>query len=102
MTKDIRSHNPEPGHAEFAAFAAGFAAGVPQLVSRELVADTQTPVSAYLKLAADQKHSFLLESVEGGEVRGRFSVIGLAPDLIWRCHGEKAEINRDLFRQRPF
>ena len=95
MTKDIRSHDPEPGRAAFAVFAAGFAEGVPQLVSRELVADTQTPVSAYLKLAADQKHSFLLESVEGGEVRGRFSVIGLAPDLIWRCHGEKAEINRD-------
>ena len=95
MTKDMRSHDPEPGRAAFATFAAGFAAGMPQLVSRELVADTQTPVSAYLKLAADQKHSFLLESVEGGEVRGRFSVIGLAPDLIWRCHGEKAEINRD-------
>ena len=95
MTKDMRSHDPEAGRAEFAAFAAGFASGAPQLVSRELVADTQTPVSAYLKLAADQKHSFLLESVEGGEVRGRFSVIGLAPDLIWRCHGEKAEINRN-------
>ena len=92
MTNDMRSHDPEAGRAEFTAFAVGFASGAPQLVARELVADTQTPVSAYLKLAADQKHSFLLESVEGGEVRGRFSVIGLAPDLIWRCHGEKAEI----------
>ncbi len=95
MTRDIRSHDPEQDHDDFSSFAACYAQGIPQLVSRELVADTQTPVSAYLKLASDEKHSFLLESVEGGEVRGRFSVIGLAPDLIWRCHGGKAEINRD-------
>jgi len=82
------------GSADFQAFAAGFEKGAAQLVSRELVADTQTPVSAYLKLAVNQKHSFLLESVEGGEVRGRFSVIGLAPDMIWRCRDNRAEINR--------
>ena len=54
----------------FAGFAAGFAGGSPQLVSRELVADTQTPVSAYLRLAAGTRNTFLLESVEGGEIRG--------------------------------
>ena len=53
----------------FAAFAEGFAGGTPQLVSRELVADTQTPVSAYLRLAAGSRNTFLLESVEGGEIR---------------------------------
>ncbi len=90
----MRSNDEEPGRLDFSKFVAGYSLGLPQLVSRELVADTQTPVSAYLKLAANQKHSFLLESVEGGEIRGRFSVIGRAPDLIWRCHGEKAEINR--------
>ena len=79
----------------FAAFAEGFAGGMPQLVSRELVADTQTPVSAYLRLASGSRNTFLLESVEGGEIRGRFSVIGLSPDLIWRCRGNVAEINRD-------
>ena len=79
----------------FATFAEGFAGGTPQLVSRELVADTQTPVSAYLRLAAGSRNTFLLESVEGGEIRGRFSVIGLSPDLIWRCRGDVAEINRD-------
>ena len=78
-----------------AAFVEGFARGAPQLVSRELVADTQTPVSAYLRLAAGSRNTFLLESVEGGEIRGRFSVIGLSPDLIWRCRGSVAEINRD-------
>ncbi|MEK9924545.1 MAG: anthranilate synthase component I, partial [Alphaproteobacteria bacterium] len=83
------------GEAQFTGFSAGFAQGTPQLVSRELVADTLTPVSAYLKLAASQRHSFLLESVEDGEFRGRFSVIGFAPDLIWQCRGNVAEINRD-------
>ena len=79
----------------FATFAEGFGGGTPQLVSRELVADTQTPVSAYLRLAAGSRNTFLLESVEGGEIRGRFSVIGLSPDLIWRCRGNIAEINRN-------
>jgi len=79
----------------FSAFAEGFSAGTPQLVSRELVADTQTPVSAYLRLASGSRNTFLLESVEGGEIRGRFSIIGLAPDLVWRCRGSVAEINRD-------
>ena len=81
-------------HDEFDKFAATFDAGKCQLVHRVLVADTQTPVSAYLKLAGDKPNCFLLESVEGGEVRGRFSVIGLEPDLIWRCRKGQAEINR--------
>ena len=38
--------------------------------------------------------SFLLESVEGGAVRGRYSIIGLEPDVIWRANGARAEINR--------
>ena len=82
------------GEDAYEAFAAGFDTGGPQLVSRELVADTQTPVSAYLRLAAGNSNTFLLESVEGGEIRGRFSIIGLAPDLIWRSRGSVAEINR--------
>ena len=77
----------------FSSFSATFDAGKLQLVHRVLVADTQTPVSAYLKLAGDKPNCFLLESVEGGEVRGRFSVIGLEPDLIWRCRNGQAEIN---------
>ena len=82
------------GEDAFEAFASGFGTGRPQLVSRELVADTQTPVSAYLRLAAGRRNTFLLESVEGGEIRGRFSIIGLAPDLVWRSRGTVAEINR--------
>ena len=86
----------------FDAFSARFDNGEPQLISRVLIADTQTPVSAYLKLASGKPHSFLLESVEGGEIRGRFSVIGMAPDLIWRCRGDVAEINRDPERTDKF
>jgi anthranilate synthase component 1 len=76
-------------------FAARYANGEPQLVWTELVADLETPVSALLKLAADETHSILLESVEGGAVRGRYSILAYAPDLIWRCRGEAAEINRN-------
>ncbi|MDF1767240.1 anthranilate synthase component I [Maricaulis sp.] len=49
------------------------------------VDDLLTPVAAYLRLAANQPNSFLLESVEGGAWRGRYSAIGLDPDLIWQC-----------------
>ena len=63
-------------------------------VWRELLADLETPVSAFLKIAGGKPMSFLLESVEGGAVRGRYSVIGLEPDLIWRSTGARAEINR--------
>ncbi len=58
------------------------------------VADLETPVAAFLKLAHGQPNSFLLESIEGGSARGRYSVIGMAPDLIWRCRDGVAEINR--------
>ena len=64
------------------------------MVWTTLVADLETPVSAMLKLADGQPNSFLLESVEGGAIRGRYSFIGLMPDLIWRCFGDTAEINR--------
>jgi anthranilate synthase component 1 len=58
------------------------------------VADLETPVAAFLKLAYGQPNAFLLESIEGGSARGRYSVIGMAPDLIWRCRNGVAEINR--------
>ncbi|HEX2761071.1 MAG TPA: anthranilate synthase component I, partial [Rhizomicrobium sp.] len=60
-----------------------------------LVADMETPVSAFLKLGEGRDNAFLLESVQGGETRGRYSIIGLKPDLVWRCQGGKAEINRN-------
>src|SRR5919202_1779315 len=65
----------------------------PQVAWTRLVADLETPVSAFLKVAAGRPNAFLLESVEGGAVRGRYSIIGLAPDLIWRTRGRRAELN---------
>ncbi len=81
------------GEAE--GFASRYQAGQPQLVWRRAVADLETPVSAMLKLGAGQPYAFLLESVEGGKSLGRYSVIGLAPDLVWRCKDGRVEINRD-------
>lgn len=73
---------------------AALAAGRPALVWRRQVADTETPVAAALKLIEPGRGDFLLESVEGGATRGRHSLIGLAPDLLFRAAGHRAEINR--------
>jgi anthranilate synthase component 1 len=67
--------------------------GRPALVWRRQVADTETPVAAALKLIELGRGDFLLESVEGGATRGRHSLIGLAPDLVFRAQAERAEIN---------
>ena len=75
-------------------FKTRYSEGQAQVVWTRLVADLETPVSAMLKLADGRPYSFLLESVEGGAVRGRYSGIGLKPDLIWRYRGDKAELNR--------
>src|ERR1700722_20424604 len=76
------------------AFAKRYARGESQVVWTTLVADLETPVSAFLKIAGGRPMSFLLESVEGGEVRGRYSIIGLEPDVIFRSDGAAAEIKR--------
>jgi anthranilate synthase component I len=75
-------------------FADRYERGEAQVVWTTLVADLETPVSAFLKIAGGKPMSFLLESVEGGAVRGRYSIIGLEPDVIWRTRGMRAEINR--------
>lgn len=77
-----------------AEFRPAYEAGRPLLLWTKLIADLETPVSAMLKLADGKANSFLLESVEGGAQRGRYSFIGLKPDVIWRCFGDRAEINR--------
>jgi anthranilate synthase component I len=75
-------------------FAKAWEAGRPQIVWTRLIADLETPVSAMLKLAEGRRLTFLLESVEGGAVRGRYSIIGLDPDIVWRAFADRAEINR--------
>ena len=94
MTKlDVASGDlaAEPGRS---AFAAAYRQGRAQVVWIRLNADLETPVSAMLKLSAGRPMSCLLESVEGGAIRGRYSIIGIAPDIVWRSFGERAEINR--------
>ena len=78
----------------FASFRAAYDAGRGSLVWRRGVADLETPVAAFLKLAHGRPNAFLLESVEGGAARGRYSIIGMEPDLIWRCRDGRAEVNR--------
>ena len=83
----------EPALTEF---APPYEAGTAQLVSTRLIADLETPVSAFLKLSQGRNGNLiLLESVEGGATRGRYSMIGLDPDLLWRARGDLAEINRN-------
>ncbi|MCX5514589.1 anthranilate synthase component I [Kaistia algarum] len=71
-----------------------YQSGEPQVAWTRMVADLETPVSAMLKLSAGRANCFLLESVEGGAVRGRYSMIGIEPDLIFRAIGARAEVNR--------
>jgi anthranilate synthase component 1 len=83
-----------PLFPDFETFARGWDAGQNQLVFARLAADLDTPVSLMLKLADAQPMSFMLESVTGGEVRGRYSVVGMKPDVIWAARGEESRINR--------
>ncbi|MEJ2000329.1 MAG: anthranilate synthase component I [Maritimibacter sp.] len=78
----------------FEAFEKAWNAGQNQVVYTRLAADLDTPVSLMLKLSEARKNSFMLESVTGGEVRGRHSIIGMKPDLIWECRGTTSRINR--------
>ncbi|MFD0987234.1 anthranilate synthase component I [Methyloligella solikamskensis] len=89
--EDGGAETVKPG---FEAFRKAYEAGDAQVVWTQLVADLETPVSAYLKLAHERPNSFLLESVEGGATRGRYSIIGCDPDLIWRAVADMAEMNR--------
>lgn len=79
-------------------FTARYDAGEPQVVFTRLVGDLETPVSAMLKLSGERENCFLLESVEGGAARARYSIVGLDPDIVFRAFGGKAEINRQALK----
>jgi anthranilate synthase component 1 len=79
---------------DFETFRQAHEAGRNQIVWTRLAADLDTPVSLMLKLSGAGRHAFMLESVTGGEIRGRYSIIGMNPDLIWECRGERSRINR--------
>ena len=63
-------------------------------VCKEIVADLQTPVSAFMRIAEHAQYSFLLESVEGGEQVGRYSFLGKDPFLILRSRGGMTILDR--------
>ena len=91
--------SPPPG---FAAFREDYEQGRGRLLWQRGVADLETPVAVFLKLAHGKPNTFLLESVEGGASRGRYSIIGLDPDLIWRCVGGKAVVEPTNARAAPY
>ena len=71
-----------------------------RFVRRTRIGDTETTISAAAKLIEPERGDFLLESVEGGEAWARYSLLGLAPDLVFRATGERAEINRSWMHDR--
>jgi anthranilate synthase component 1 len=79
---------------DFEGFAQCYGAGRTQAVWTRLVDDIETPVSAFLKIGQGRPFAFLFESVEGGTWRGRYSIVALKPDLVWRCFGAVAEVAR--------
>ncbi|HSC18051.1 MAG TPA: anthranilate synthase component I [Rhizomicrobium sp.] len=80
-------------HPDFAQFARAYESGQAQPLYARLIADLETPVSVYLKMGRGRANTFLFESVQGDEARGRYSVVGVDPDLIWRCRDGQADIN---------
>ncbi|MDC2979748.1 anthranilate synthase component I [Pelagibacteraceae bacterium] len=76
-------------------FISNYKKGLPQIISKKLIADIETPFSSLLKINKGEKYSFLLESVEGGSNRGRYSILGCDPDLIWMVN--KGKINIKYF-----
>ncbi len=86
----------------FDAFETGYSAGKNQLVYAKVAADLDTPVSIMLKLAGARTDTFMLESVTGGEVRGRYSIIGMKPDLIWKCEGTGGDAVASINRNARF
>ena len=90
---------PTPAYQDFAAV---YDAKRPQVVWTILVADLDTPVSAFIKLSAGGPDACVFESVEGGTAIGRYSFLGIKPDLVWRCFGDRAEIDRRTLESGGF
>jgi anthranilate synthase component 1 len=80
---------------QYGRFASAYEGGRAQIVFRRVVADLETPIGAYLKLADGRQNTFLLESVQDGAIRGRYSMIGFDPDIILKVENGKASINRN-------
>jgi anthranilate synthase component I len=86
-----------PEYAEFCRLARD-ATLVP--VARAVTADLQTPVSAFLNIAAHEKRAFMLESVEGGEKLARYTFLGARPYMVITSRGTEVTIARGERRER--
>ncbi len=64
-------------------------------VCQEILADLETPVAAYLKIAQDQPYAFLLESVEHTGTLGQYSFLGANPSIVFRAKGHDVSVTRD-------
>ena len=80
-------------------FKEKYDSGVKQVLFTSFAADVHTPISSLLKLE-NEKYLFLFESVERGSQKGRYSVIGLKPDLIWECKNNVCTIEKVLERKK--
>src|SRR3546814_17553096 len=94
-----RSNRPVTVEGRAAALEA-LAQGRGAVVWQRLIADVETPVSAALKLIEPGRGDWVLESVESGETRGRYSLLGLDPDLMFEVPGDAARITRDWRHDR--
>jgi len=63
-------------------------------VYREIVADLETPVAAYLKISRGHDRAFLLESVEQADVIGRYSFLGADPSIVFKSRGKQVSVLR--------
>src|SRR5256885_947458 len=85
--------------ATFETFKREAARGKVVAVTRSILADLQTPLGAFMRIAGDASHAFLLESIEGGERVARYSFLGANPVMVARSRGTETIVQRDGQRQ---
>ncbi len=79
-------------------FSDVYAQKKPQLVTTRYIADLETPISVLQKLTAGKTNCMLLETVNKGTLRDRYSMVGMEPDIIWRAKGNSSEINENALK----
>src|SRR5437763_2185526 len=85
--------------ASFSDFQRDAARGNVVAVTRSVLADLQTPLGAFMRIAGDASHAFLLESIEGGERVARYSFLGANPVMVARSRGTETIVQHDGQRE---
>ena len=80
---------------KFKDFKEKYENGIPQIVGFKFSSNDKTIISSYLKTSRNNKNSFLFESLEDGDTKGRFSIIGLNPDLIFKVEDNESIIEKN-------